>query len=291
MMRTRCSVLAYALLGVSLAVVASGCRRAAAPEPPAATVAVSLARTKVPIGSPLEMTYRFEVAPDAKITGDYLVFVHVIEPDGEQLWGDDHPPSIPTSQWKPGQTVSYNRTVFVPNYPYIGPAVVRIGLYNKDTGDRLTLGAKQASRKEYDVASFELQPQSDNIFLIYKDGWHPSEVATDNPGNEWQWTKKSASLSFKNPRKDGTLYLEYSARSDKFTAPQQVTVRSGDQVIGTFSATSRDKTLVTLPVSAAQLGSADVSELSIDVDRTFTPGGADARELGIQVFHVFLQPK
>ena len=46
-------------------------------------------------------------------------------------------------------------------------------------------------------------------------------------------------MSFRNPKKDATFYLEYSARVDKFTPPQQVTLRIGDQQIGTFAATSR----------------------------------------------------
>jgi hypothetical protein len=45
---------------------------------------------------------------------------------------------------------------------------------------------------------------------------------------------------------------------------------------------------VTIPFTAAQLGSSDVAELTIDVDRTFLPGGSDTRELGIQVFHLFV---
>ena len=52
-----------------------------------------------------------------------------------------------------------------------------------------------------------------------------------------------------------------------------------------------ERSLLTFPVTAAQLGSADVTELVIDVDRTFTPGGSDTRELGIQVFHAFIDAK
>ena len=48
------------------------------------------------------------------------------------------------------------------------------------TSKRLTLNAPEVSRKEYLVAKFQLLPQSENIFLIYKDGWHPAEVAPDN---------------------------------------------------------------------------------------------------------------
>ena len=48
---------------------------------------------------------------------------------------------------------------------------------------------------------------------------------------------------------------------------------------------------MTFPVTAAQFGSGDVAELVIDVDRTFVPGGSDTRELGIQVFHAFVERK
>jgi hypothetical protein len=180
--------------------------------------------------------------------------------------------------------------VFVPNYPYIGEAVMRLGLYHRTSGKRLTLSAAEVSRKEYVVAKFQLQPQSENIFLIYKDGWHPAEVASDNATSEWQWTKKTASLSFRNPKKDVTFYLESDARTDLFTPPQQVTIRAGGQAVGTFAADSKDKKLLTFPITAAQLGNGDMVEIVIDVNRTFAPPG-DARELGIRVYHAFVEPK
>ena len=96
------------------------------------------------------------VAPNATFDKDYWVFVHVLDPDGEQLWTDDHLPPTPTSQWKPGQTVEYTRTIFVPNYPYIGEATVRLGLYDPPSGKRLALNAPEASRREYVVAKFQI---------------------------------------------------------------------------------------------------------------------------------------
>ncbi len=181
--------------------------------------------------------------------------------------------------------------MFVPNYPYIGEAAVRLGLYNQSTSKRLTLNAPEVSRKEYVVSKFQLQPQSENIFLIYKDGWHPAEVAADNATSEWQWTKKTASLSFRNPKKDATFYLEFDARIDLFNPPQQVTVRLGDQPVAAFAADSKDRKLLTFPITAAQFGSGEMAELVIDVDRTFNPGGGDPRDLGIRVFHAFIEPK
>ena len=269
----------------------AGCGRKADQEPPVAMPALTLNRERVAIGSPVKLTYKFEVAPGAKIDGDYLVFVHVLDPDGEQLWTDDHEPAVPTSKWTPGQKIEYTRTVFAPNYPYVGEARVRVGLYSQATQRRLPLAGNEISRREYEVARFQLLPQSENIFLIFKDGWHPAEVAADNPSSEWQWTQKSAIISFRNPKKDATFYLEYDTRADLFTPPQQVTVRAGGATIGTFGADSRDPALLTFPVAAAQFGTGEMAEITIDVDKTFKPGGADTRELGIRVFHAFVEPK
>jgi hypothetical protein len=281
------AVLLSVLLFVASGLAACGGSNEAGP--PVATPSVTLNREQAPIGSPLTFNYKFAVSQ--AIPGDYWVFVHVLDQNGERLWGDDHLPPVPTSAWKPGETVEYSRTVFIPNYPYIGPAEVRIGFYQPGNSERLVLAGKEIARREYLVAQLELLPQSENVFLIYKEGWHQAEVSSEDPTIEWQWTRKSAVTSFPNPRKDCTLYLEYDARTDLFNPPQQVTLRIGDQVIGTVTADSKEKKLVTLPVSAAQLGSRDVVEVTLDVDRTFTPGGGDTRELGIRVFHLFVEPK
>jgi hypothetical protein len=278
------------LYSLCILLVVSACGGDRTDQPPVATATVTLSREKAAIGSPLAITYKF-LPSDRKIDGDYWVFLHVLDQDGERMWGDDHQPPVPTSTWKPGQAVEYTRTVFLPNYPYIGSAEVRIGLYMPSTGERLPLSGTEVSRREYRVANLQVLPRSENIFLIYKDGWYATETHSQDPTIEWQWTRKAATISFRNPRKDSTFYLEYDARTDLFTAPQQITVKIGDQTIGTFTADSRDTKLVTLPVSAAQLGSGDVTELVLEVDRTFQPGSGDTRELGIRVFNAFIQPK
>lgn len=286
-MRTR--VFAVPCLVAVLA--ASGCSNQEPDEPAVATPSLVMSKDRVAIGSPVKLTYSFDVAQGAKVDGDYWVFVHVLDTEGEQLWTDDHLPPVPTSQWQGGQKVEYTRTVFAPNYPYIGPAVVRLGLYHQPSGRRLRLAAPEVSRREYVVANFQVLPQSENIFLIYKEGWHPAEVASDNPASEWQWTQKTATISFRNPKRDSTFYLEYDARTDLFDPPQQVAIRLADQPIATFAADSKDRKLLTFPITPAQLGTGDMAELVLDVDRTFKPGGADTRELGIRVFHAFIEPK
>jgi hypothetical protein len=287
-MRIRSSVPRYFLVSVA-ALSLTACSRGPEDEPPVATPGLTLNREKAAIGSPLTMTYRFE--PLRKIDGNYWVFLHVLDPEGERLWGDDHLPAVPTSSWKPGEKVEYSRTVFLPNYPYIGPAQIRLGLYMPKTDQRLPLAGSEVSRREYLVGKLQIQPQSENVFLIYKDGWHQSEVHPQDPSVEWQWSRKAGTITFRNPKKDSTFYLQYDARADMFNRPQQVTVRIGDQIIGTFAADGKEAKLVTLPITAAQLGSADVSELVIEVDRTFQPGGNDTRDLGIRVFNAFVEPK
>ncbi|HEX4565308.1 MAG TPA: hypothetical protein VH138_01710, partial [Vicinamibacterales bacterium] len=178
----RCPLLAPFVLSLlpvlvaCLAILTTACGRKTENEPAVATPSVSLSKDKVPIDSVVTVTYKFTVAPNATFDKDYWVFMHVLDPEGEQMWTDDQQPPTPTTQWKPGQTVEYSRTIFVPNYPYIGDANIRLGLYDMASGRRLALNAPEVSRREYQVAKFQILASSENIFLLPKDGWHPAEV-------------------------------------------------------------------------------------------------------------------
>jgi hypothetical protein len=264
-----------------------------------ATVTFAASKTKVPVGSPLDLTYTFVVSPDAKINGDYHVFVHLVNDEGQPVWFDDHDPLVPTSQWKPGQTVTYTRTEFLPVGPYVGKATMEIGLYKGD--ERLPLAGPDPTDKgkparSYKVATLDLLPATENVFLIRKDGWYQAEVAGENASHEWQWTQKTATFDFKNPKKNVTLFFEWDARPDAFPAPQQVSIFSGTQLVTTFPADRSSATLRRIPISAAQLGDAAMVEIRIEVDKTFQPsklpaGGKDNRELGIRVYHMFVDPE
>jgi hypothetical protein len=116
-------------------------------------------------------------------------------------------------------------------------------------------------------------------------------VDAKNPQSQWQWTKKTATVSFKNPKKDSTIYLQYDARVDLFNPAQQVSLTLGGQPLAQFTADSKGPKILSFPATAAQLGSADMVDLVFDVDKSFKPGGTDLRELGIRVFHVYVEPK
>lgn len=278
------------LLACALLVAIAGCNRNEPTAPPVATPTVAFDKDRAALGSPVRITYKFEVAQNATFDDNYLVFLHALEPDGERIWQDDHMPPTPTSQWKPGQTIEYTRTIFVPNYPYLGEANIHVGLYNPETGRRLPLNGTDAGSHAYAVEKIEVLPSSENIFLIYKDGWYAAEVDPNNPATEWQWTKKVATISFKNPKRDATLYLDSDARTDLFNPPQQVTLSLSGQPLATFAADSRELKLRTFPIRAEQFGAGDMVDLTLEVDRTFSSPG-DTRDLGIRVFHAFVEPK
>jgi hypothetical protein len=267
---------------------------------PVATVAFSSAKQRVTQGSPVEFTYRFDVAPGATFDGDYRVFVHVNNPDGEQLWSDDHDPVPATSTWRPGQKVQYSHTVFAPVTPFHGEATVVVGLYRDSV--RLPLQGpdaadRESTSREYRVGTLELAPASENLFVIYKSGWHPAEFAPEDPKKEWQWTQKSAVLTMRNPRRDVNFYLQYDARPDLFPAgPQMVSIYAGTTLVETFAADSPTPALRKIAIPAAALGTAEMAELRVELDKTFVPaqlpaGGRDLRELGIRLYHAFVEPR
>ena len=286
------------LIAVAVAVSVAGCRRKAPSEPPLAKPSIALSRNKAPLGSPIEVTYRFEVEPNPpSIKEDYKVFVAVVDSDGEIMWQDDHDPSVPTTQWRPGQKIEYTRTVFIPPYPYLGDATIRMGLYSTSTQKRVALSGDDMGKLAYRVGKIELRPQTENLFTVYKDGWHSPEVPAGDPHAEWQWTKKKeATLAFKNPKKDSTFYLDLDNPGTIFPEGQHVEVRLKDKNVTDFTLQPVTRVFHKIPLSAAQLGSDDMVDLTIAVDKTFVPAdlpgstNKDPRELGVRVFHAFVQP-
>jgi hypothetical protein len=74
----------------------------------------------------------------------------------------------------------------------------------------------------------------------------------------------------------------------------------GDQAIHSFTMTDKDPRIHRIPITAEQLGNEEMVDLHIDVDRTFVPAqvpagqpghGADDRELGMRVYHVYVAPR
>jgi hypothetical protein len=279
-------------------VLLAGCGRTQQTETPVVTPTVTLTRSEAAIGMPIEMAYRFVVAATAPaFTEDDTVFVHFLDADGELMWTDDHEPPVPTTQWKPGQAIEYSRTMFIPKFPYSGETSVIVGLYSPRSGARVPMAGQTKGQREYQVASFNLHTQTDNLYVVFKDGWHETEVAEEASGLEWQWSKKTATLAFRNPMRDVLFYFLCDQPVKVLGAPQQVELRIGPTVIDSFALPAGTRELRNVNLTSAQLGNGETVEVTVAVDRTFVPAtttqlkSTDSRELGIRVFRAYVQAK
>jgi len=282
-----------ALLGLAVGFGLTACGTDKTSESRPITASVDINKPRAPIGSPIEITYRFDVGADSTpIDKDYRVFVHFLDSHDTVLFNDDHDPPEPTSSWEAGSTFEYERTLFIPLYPYLGTALIKVGLYIPETGERLGLIGTDDGNLAFQVGQIELLDQKENIFLVYKEGWHQLENDPDNRSMEWQWTKQEAVCSFRNPKKESVLFLEADTNLHAFEEPLEVTVMIGENEIAKFTVEERDPFLkkITIPVSA--LGDEDWVDLRLVNSQSFVPAekniGDDIRELGLRVHHLYV---
>jgi hypothetical protein len=91
--------------------------------------------------------------------GDYTVFVHVIDPSGNLIAQDDAKPVYwfyPTTEWEPGDYVRDEHVLDLPPELPRGDYSVSVGLYDAETGERLTVQGPDASKSTDHVIVHEL---------------------------------------------------------------------------------------------------------------------------------------
>ena len=286
-----------ATLAVATAAVLPACGRKSAEVNPIVP-AFSANRMKAPLGSAIEATYTFTVEPTAKkLAQDYRVLAQFLDSHKVILFTDDHLPPVPTSAWEPGKTYTWKRTVFIPVYPYVGDVQVVMGLYPaQGKGERPALMGEDVGLRAYKAAKMEFLPQTENIFLVYKDGWHNPEAMPQNPGVERTWTKKEALVSFKNPKKDVVLYLEADTCTKCYAEPPVLTVSVNNKVGTKVPIETAEVFLKKVKIKAEDLGAEDWVDLRLSMNQSFVPkqlpdlfkGTTDDRELGVLVYHLFV---
>ena len=251
----------------------------------------------MPLGGPIELSIRFVASPRLQtFEEDYRVLVHFLDADGDLMWAEDHDPPVPTTAWLPGQTISYTRRATVPMYPYIGEVTVAVGLYATSTGERVMLAGENLGQRAYHGTVLNLEPQAGSNFLLYEDGWHTDEFDPDS-NQQWRWTSEHASLSFRNPRSDAVLYLQFDGPPDLFDTPQRVNILMGDVALHEIVVDSREPQFEELELQASQLGDRETVRLDLHVDPTFVPSEVpdndtdDDRRLGVRVYYAFLEPR
>ena len=288
----RSTPLCGALVVVCL-LISPGCSE---PPPPIAAIAVEPERAAVSLGAPLDLQFRFDVLPDVDVDlgGDYRVFVHFLDDREQILWTEDHDPPVPTSQWMPGQSIEYSRRVKIPMYPYLGESMIAAGLYSPQDGTRLPLAGDDLGQRGYDVASIRLEAQHESSFVSYGEGWHEAEISGDGR-SQWRWTSGRGVLSFRNPNRDSRFVLEFDGRADAFDPAQTLSIVIGDRTLEEHEVDTTEVVYLACEIAAADLGTDDIVNLELRVDRTFTPadtdsGTPDTRELGVRVFYTYFEP-
>lgn len=262
---------------------------------PVAIPSIALDRTTVPLGATIEATIRFVVSPElGGLTEGYQVVLHVLDDDGEELWSEPHDPPVPPSEWEPGDSIEYTRRVRIPPYPYLGPAVIAIGLHSPAADVRLALAGDDLGNFTYRVASIELTPQHESSFVTWEEGWRPTEFDYFDR-TQWRWTTGRAVLSFRNPQRATRLSLEVQGRADLSGSPQVLSLAVGERTLLERTFDTNAAIRIDHELTAADLGDDDVVRLALLVDRTFVPAeidedAADTRTLGVRVFDVYVEP-
>ena len=306
------------LLTLSLLIFGWGCSSVIqSDQTPVARVDMSLRRSDISIGGPLSMTIHFGVLPEFQASEQNLrVLLHFVDSTGKLMWADDHEPVLPTSEWERGQKISYDRNVRVPLYPYVGDAVVLIGLYSPTTGERVLLGGEEVGGRRYLGGEISFKPQTDANFVTFGQGWYPEEFSPDF-NDRWRWTSDRATLFFQNPSSDAVLYVEVDGRPDLFEVPQKVGFFIEGKKFYEFTLDGLGRRVHEIRLDSEEMGSRDVVRVDLEVDQTFRPeppsdvdtaaelGNSgqkrevekpsrnlsnDPRNLGIRVDYTFLEP-
>jgi hypothetical protein len=132
---------------------------------------------------------------------------------------------------------------------------------------------------------------------VYIDGFAGPETSFANEDiyqREWRWMSRRGVVEFRNPRGPSTLYLRALSPVDFTGGTQTVTIKMGEKEIGSFERADSSSYLVNFDVPSEGLGDGDWVEFTIEADKFFVPakvteGSTDTRELGLQVFWLYLE--
>ena len=213
----------------------------------------------------------------------------------ELLWTDDHAPPTPTQNWKPGETVDYTRTMFVPRSSAHGRrSAFEVGLFSRASGERLPLAG--ADRGHAVVRGRHACRGRAEPTRVVVQGRLARRRNGRRPGHGVAVVAPEGRLSFRNPKRASTLYpAARTNQSRPFRASQavEVAVRAESSTPSSWRRVrpSWPHPALGRPAGCGRHGrSDDRGGPDVRAGGTAQLKSTDTRELGIRLLNAFVGP-
>ena len=202
-------------------------------EPPVATPSLTLNHDKVPIGSPVKLTYKFDVAAERDVRRR-LLGLRARARSERRAAVDRRPPAVAADlDVEAGSDHRVHADGVRAELPVhrrggrpAGP--LQPGHRQAPDAERAGGVPQGIPRREVPAAAAVREHLPDLQGRLASGGSGAGQRRRPSGSGP----RRPPAISFRNPKKDATFYLEYDARTDLFNPPQQVTVRLGDQPVG-----------------------------------------------------------
>ncbi len=173
-------------------------------------------------GNLMHVIYRWQtgenfVPPEKPLT----VFVHFLNYDGKIVWQEDHAPDTPVTEWKPDQTIQYERLIKIPEGLVTPHYNWKIGFYDlNNPGKKYAVKGQEGEpiRKAL-LGKFFIEPMEN---AIYKSGWYQPEFIGDQ---SFRWSQPQAVYEFKNPHQTCFAHMTVGTQVKCFENPPVMQVR------------------------------------------------------------------
>ena len=249
----------------------------------------------MPLGSPFDIGYTWTPNEDFEAPADdYKVFVHVSDPDGNIIEQDDHFPEVPTSQWLAGQPVTYRHLIYPDPDLRADYFDFYVGLY--DDGGQIGTMREGRFQSRPLVHTIIVRTDDQGGLPVYVEGFAEKEASMTRDDiylQQWQWMSSQGVVAFGNPHGPATLHLRALSPVDFLGGTQMVTIKMGEREVARYERTDSSPYLMRFDIPGEGLGDSDWIDFTVEVDKFFVPahveeGSTDTRELGLQVFWMYL---
>jgi hypothetical protein len=240
---------------------------------------------------PIRIVYLWEPGHSFEAPlAEYLVFVHILDPEGKIVLQDDHSPPVPVDQWQVGEAQRYERWIRLHRSYALDTIGVRVGLFGEAGKVAVRWGEKWDT--DSPVRWLRLVDRGYRVDPQPGDGWHPLSRSRES-GEVWHWTTAAATAYFENPHRDCVLHIEARSPVDRLPGPQQVRLLLAGSEIAGFLVTDDSRFTESIPITSQEWGGRDLVDLRIEVDRTFVPAeidpdSSDDRVLGLRVYDLYV---